>query len=448
LNEYKILIEQLFKKAAKNSITDMEAYFREGERFSVNIYKGEIEDYKLSNSIGLGFRGFYNGKIGYSYTEKVSEDSFDMLIKDVKENATINDSEDYEVIYEGSKHYENVKTYNEELDKVTEVEKIQFAKDMEKYAYELDKRVKACQGCLFSSGTSNVIIMNNKGLYLNEKSNGAFSYIFLAVGDDKEISTGFEFVISNDFTKYNAKNMATKAVNDAIKMLGAKSIKSGNRKILLEARISADLLATIQGIFSARAVQKGVSMLKGKLNKQVANKCVTLVDNPFLENGSASSAFDGEGVATKYKKIIENGILKTYLYNLKTAIKDGVESTGNASRDSYKSTIGIAPSNLYFDRGDKTFAQLVEEVKDGVYITDLDGMHSGFSTISGDFSLGAKGFLIENGKLSYAINQITVSGNYFELLNNIESVGNDLLFSSSGTGSPSLIIKDLAIAGE
>jgi len=448
LNEYKELIEKLFQKAAKNNITDMEAYFREGESFSVNIFKGEIEDYKLSNSIGLGFRGFYNGKIGYSYTEKVSEDSFDMLIKDVKENASINDSEDYDVIYEGDKHYETVKTYNEDLDKVTEIEKIQFAKDMEKYAYEADKRVKACQGCLFSSGTSNVIIMNNKGLFLNEKSNGAFSYIFLTVGNEKKISTGFEFVISNDFTKYSAKDMANKAVNDAIKMLNAKPIKSGNRKILLEARTSADLLATIQGIFSARAVQKGISMLKGKLNKPIASDCVTIVDNPFLENGSASSAFDGEGVATKYKKIIEHGVLKTYLHNLKTAKIDGVKSTGNASRGSYKSTIGVAPSNLYFDKGDKSFNQLVKEVGDGVYITELEGMHSGFNTISGDFSLGAKGFLIQNGKLEHAINQITISGNYFTLLNNIEEVGSDLLFSTSGTGSPSLIISNLAIAGE
>ena len=448
MSEYKLLIEKLFKQAKKKNIKDMEAYFKEGESFSVNIFKGNIEDYKLSNSMGLGFRGFYNGKIGYSYTEKVSEDSFDLLINDVIENATINDSEDNDVIYEGASEYKEVKTYNKELDKITESEKIQFAKDMEAYAYKLDKRVKACQGCMFSSGTSNTIMMNNKGMYLNEKSNGAFSYIFLAVGDDKGMSTGLDFVISNDFKKYDAKKMAKNAVDKAIKLLDAKPIKTGKYKILLDSTVSADLLATIQSMFFARAVQKGVSMLKGKIEQKVANECVNIIDDPFLEDGAASSSFDGEGVQTEYKVLIEKGILKTYLYNLKTAVVDNVKSTGNASRGSYKSTIGIAPSNMYIQKGDKTFEQLLVEVDNGVYITELAGMHSGFNTISGDFSLGAKGFVIENGVITKSVNQITVSANYFEVLNSITHVGSDLKFSTSGNiGSPSIIISDMAIAG-
>jgi len=449
MNEYKLLIETLFLKAKQSGIDDMEAYFREGESFSVNIFKGNIEDYKLSNSIGLGFRGFYKGKIGYSYTEKVTEDSLDILIKDVIENAIINDSEDNDVIYEGAKKYKEVKIYNENLDKVTESQKIQFAKDMDKYAYSLDKRVKACQGCVFSSGTSNIIIMNNKGLYLNEKSNGAFAYIFLTVGNEKEMSTGIDFIISNDFNKYNAKKMAKIAVDKAIKMLEAKTIKTGEYKILLDSMASADLLETIQNMFSARAVQKGVSMLKGKLNKIIANKCVSIVDDPFLEDGAASSAFDGEGVQTKYKYLIKNGVLKTYLYNLKTANKDKIKSTGNASRGSYKSTIGIAPTNMYIEKGENSFKQLLTKVKNGVYITNLEGLHSGFNTISGDFSLGAKGFMIENGIITKAINQITLSGNYFEVIKNIIEVGSDLKFSTSGNiGSPSLIIKSMPISGE
>lgn len=449
MSEYKALIEQLFIQAKAHNIQDMEAYFSEGESFSVNIFKGDIEDYKLANSIGLGFRGFYNGKIGYSYTEKVSLDSIDLLIKDVIENAIINDSEDQDVIFKGASKYQVVTTYNESLDLVSESEKITFAKEMEKHAYSLDKRVVACQASMFSSGTSNTLLMNNKGLTLEEKSNGAFSYIYLAVSEGKEMSTGFEFVISNDFTKYDSKKMAEKAVNEAIKMLNAKPIKTGEYQVLLNNRVSADLLGTISSMFSARAVQKGVSMLKGKLGKLVANPCVSIIDDPFLKNGEATASFDGEGVPTEYKEVIKDGKLITYLYNLKAAKKDGVKSTGNASRGSYKSTIGIAPSNLYIKKGNKDFEKLVTKVGNGLYITELSGMHSGFNTISGDFSLGAKGFVIEKGEITSAVNQITVSGNYFTLLNKMIEIGSDLAFSTSGNiGSPSIIIESLAIAGE
>lgn len=449
MSEYKTLIEQLFVKAKEHNIQDMEAYFTEGESFSVNIFKGDIEDYKLANSIGLGFRGFYNGKIGYSYTEKVSTDSIDLLIKDVIENAIINDSEDQDVIFKGASNYKEVITYNSELDLVSESEKIAFAKEMDKYAYSLDSRVKACQGCLFSSGTSNTLLMNNKGLLLQEKSNGAFSYVYLTVAEGNEMSTGFEFIISNDFTKYDPEQMAKKAVTEAVKMLNAKSTKTGDYRILLNNRVSADLLGAISSMFSARAVQKGVSMLKGKLGQIVANPCVSIIDDPFLKNGEATASFDGEGVPTEYKEVIKKGELTTYLYNLKAAKKDGVESTGNASRGSYKSTIGIAPTNLYIKKGNKDFSQLVKQVSDGLYITELSGIHSGFNAISGDFSLGAKGFLIENGEITSAVNQITVSGNYFTLLNKMIEVGSDLAFSTSGNiGSPSIIIESLSIAGE
>ncbi len=449
MSEYKALIEQLFVQAKAQNIQDMEAYFSEGENFSVNIFKGDIEDYKLANSIGLGFRGFYNGKIGYSYTEKVSKDSINLLIKDVIENAIINDSEDQDVIFKGALKYQEVTTYNKSLDLVSESEKIAFAKEMDKYAYSLDSRVVANQACMFSSGTSNTLLMNNKGLSLQEKSNGAFSYIYLAVAEGNEMSTGFEFVISNDFTKYDPEKMAKKAVDEAIKMLNAKPIKTGEYPILLNNRVSADLLGTISSMFSARAVQKGISMLKGKLGQLVANPCISIIDDPFLINGEATASFDGEGVPTEYKEIIKSGKLTTYLYNLKAAKKDGVKTTGNASRVSYKSTIGIAPTNLYIKKGSKDFSQLVTQISNGLYITELSGMHSGFNTISGDFSLGAKGFLIENGEITRAVNQITVSGNYFTLLTKMNEVGNDLSFSTSGNiGSPSIIIENLAIAGE
>jgi PmbA protein len=170
-----------------------------------------------------------------------------------------------------------------------------------------------------------------------------------------------------------------------------------------------------------------------------------------MEGGLASKSFDGEGVACKYKKVIDKGVLKTYFHNLKTSKKDNIETTGNASKGSYKASIGISPSNFYVEKGEKSLDEIISGMDSGIMITELQGLHSGLNSISGDFSLAALGFEIKGGKIDRPVEQITVAGNYFELLKNIEEVGSDLKFGLPGEayiGSPSLKIKKLAIAGE
>jgi PmbA protein len=163
---------------------------------------------------------------------------------------------------------------------------------------------------------------------------------------------------------------------------------------------------------------------------------------------SGTSSFDGEGVATRYKEVLSNGKLMTYLHNMKTARIDKTESTGNASR-SYKSNIGVSPTNLYFRKSEISFEQLEQKMSDGIVITEVSALHSGFNAISGDFSLPAKGYTVKEGKKDKYFRQITVSGNYFELLKNVISVSDDLTFGTNGNiGSPSLLISNINVAGE
>ncbi|MCK5758640.1 MAG: TldD/PmbA family protein [Clostridiales bacterium] len=445
----KQLISDIFKTGSAAGMTEMEVYISEGEVFEVKVSKQEIDGYKLAATSGLGFRGFYNGKIGYSYTEKISDDSIEFLIKGAVENAEINDSEDNDVIFEGSEKYTSVDNVNPDLEKVTEKQKIDFTMALEKKALALDTRIKASQYCMMGSGAGTSVLSNTKGLDLTDSGNYAYAILMVLAAEGDVYSSGFDFLIDNDFSKFDADKMAKTAVDMALDFLDAKPVKSGDYKIILDGMVSADLLSSVSSIFSARAVQKNLSLLRGKLNEKVASECVTLVDDPFLKGGTGTASFDGEGVATKYKNVIENGILKTYLHNLKSSGHDNVESTGNASRGSYKSTIGISATNFYIKSGEKSVDELISEMENGIHIVELEGMHSGFNPISGDFSLPAKGYLIENGKKVHAINQITVSGNYYDALKNISNVASDLKFAmGGGTGSPSLVIEKLAVAGE
>ncbi len=449
--DMKMLIDKIFAEGKKQGINDMEVFYSAGSSLSLKVFQKELDGYSLSESEGLGLRGMYNGKMGYSYTEKVDETSIDLLVKNVKENATVIDSDDEEYIFEGSKEYKKVDTFNPKLEEVKEAAKIKFVKQLEEEAFKIDNRIQSVETCVYGDGYGETIMSNTKGLYLHDKSNIAYTYVVVVAKENEDIKTGMAYRTGNDFSKFNPKEIAEEAVKEALSMLGAKSVKSGDYPIIIRNNAAADLLEAFEGIFSAENVQKNLSLLKGKLNEQIGSEKFTLVDDPFMEGGLASRSFDGEGVASKYKKVVDKGVLKTYFHNLKTAKKDGVETTGNASKSSYKSSVGIAPSNFYVEKGEKTLEEIISSMDKGILITELQGLHSGLNSVSGDFSLAALGYEIKDGKISKPVEQITVAGNYFELLKNIEETGSDLKFGLPGEayiGSPSLKIKKLAIAGE
>jgi PmbA protein len=192
-------------------------------------------------------------------------------------------------------------------------------------------------------------------------------------------------------------------------------------------------------------------LLKGKEGKVIASSNVTIVDNPLLEDGAYSFPFDSEGVATSAKKVVDQGQLVTLLYNLSTADKEKRKSTGNGFKSSYQSPVSVLPSNFYIDKGENSFEQLIKKVENGLIITSVQGTHAGANMVSGDFSLAASGFNIKDGEISTPVEQITISGNFFDLLNKIEAVGTDTSFSfpyNGYFGSPSVIVSDISVAGE
>jgi len=445
------LIDKIFQKGRETGLNDMEVYYSEGSSLSLKVFQKDLDGYSLSESEGLSLRGVYKGKMGYSYTEKVDETSIDQLVKDAAENALIIDSEDEEYIFEGSKEYKKVDSFNQALSNVGEEQKINFVKSLEEEAFRLDKRIASVEVCIYGDGYGETIMSNTKGLFLRDKSNIAYTYIAVVAKDGEDIKTGMAYRTGNDFNAFNAQDIAREAVDEALALLGARSVKSGDYNVIIRNSAAADLLEAFTGIFSAEAVKKNLSLLKGKLNEKIASDKFTLIDDPYMEGGLASKSFDGEGVACKYKKVVDKGVLKTYLYNLKTAKKDGVDTTGNASKGSYKSSIGISPSNFFVEKGERTLDEMVADIDKGILITELQGLHSGLNSVSGDFSLAALGFLIQDGKISRPVEQITMAGNYFDMLKNIEETGSDLKFGMPGEayiGSPSLRIKKLSIAGE
>ena len=446
--DFNLFKEELFKEAENSGFEEYEIYYSDTESLSLNIYEGEVEKYKLNNAFGLSFRGKINGKMGYSYTEILDEDVIKILVKNAKGAALAIENNDVQFIYEGDKEYKELDCYKKELDNINPDELISLALEMEKECKKQCDKVVNFQGCGIGYGKSSYGIINSKGLNLKNKRNSLTAYVVPIVEDSNEKYDGMGYIVAEKISDIKPSELAKQGLEEALSKIGGKSIPSGKYKIIINNEAMVSLLGTFSGIFNAEQAQKGLSLLKGKEGEIIASDIVTLVDNPHLKDGLGTCAFDDEGVATTKKEIITNGKLNTLLYNLKTAHKAGIKSTGNGFKSSYASSVGVSATNFYINPGEKSFEELCEEVKDGVIITEFAGLHSGASSVTGDFSLAAKGFMIENGKKTFPVEQITVAGNFFTLLKDIEEVGNDLKFPMSSIGCPSVIIKELSIAGK
>ena len=443
--EKNIFIDKLFEKASLKGIDEFEIYFLSNLNTSIKIYQGKIENFSNNQNQGISFRGMVDGKMGYSYSESMEDEDIDFLINEVIENASCIESLDKQFIYGEKTNYTDTITYSSAIENLdTDLVK-NFLIKMEEYALSIDERVKKVNFCSFAMGSGEKIIKNSKGLELHSKENICYTYISVIAEENGVVKTGSHFQLGRDFSKFDYKELSEVAVKRALNKFGTITFTEVPKTCVIENLAFSSLLGAMSNIFSAEAVQKNISKLKGKLNESVASSIVTLVDDPFLKDGLANSSFDDEGVPTSYKEIIQDGVLKTYLYNLKTAYKDGVSSTGNGVKGSYKGTVGISSFNLYIKPSDKSFDKMIENIKEGIFITDFAGLHSGLNTISGDFSLAGDGFYIKDGKIDRPLNQITISGNFFGLLKNIKDIANDIKFSFSSVGSPSIVVEGLKV---
>ncbi|MCQ8213112.1 TldD/PmbA family protein [Cetobacterium somerae] len=444
--EVKIFIDKVFDTAKNMNLEEFEIYFVSSKNETIKVFKGEIDTYNNSENMGISFRVKVDGKMGYSYTESLLEEDIFPLIERAISNGKIIENSDEVEIYKENSIYEDVNSFNPELENIPVEEKINFLLKAEKTALELDSRVKAINYCMIGSGFGENIIKNSEGLDLYHKSNSIYAYIAVVVQEGDSIKNDSAYIVTRDFSNMDPIKLSTEAVTKALNKLNSTSVESKEYNIIIENDTFADLLGAMSGIFSGEAVQKGVSKFKGKLNTCVASSIVTITDDPLLKDGYGSAPFDAEGVPTKRKNLIENGVLKTYIHNLKTAKKDGIKTTGNAAKGGYKGTMGISTFNLFLQKGDLSFNQLLNKLDNGILVTGFSGLHSGLNSISGDFSLATEGFLIENGKIIKPLNQITVAGNFFNLLNNIEDIADDLKFNLSGIGSPSLLVKNISVS--
>lgn len=441
-------IEFLFARARAAGFAACEAYIVDRERFSVGVKRGELTRYDVSDSLNLGFRGLLNGRIGCASTQVLDMDAAQMLVDAALEGARLCDAEDEEALFPGSPAYPEVDGARPEIARLGASERIELVRALEAAALEADPRIDSVSACGLSTVSARTRLVNSHGLDLRFAQNLMSAHVYPIAKQGEKVATAGRGRFGASAADLQIAQMARAAALEAVDFLDARSLPSGQYPVLLRADAASELLGCFSSLFSADAAQKGLSLLRGREGEGVAAPCVQIVDDALLPGGWASRPFDDEGVASRRIEVVKDGALQTLMHNLRTARKQGVRSTASAARRSCAGPMTVAPTNFRILPGSDRPAALRARAGRAILITELSGLHAGANAVSGDFSLSARGYLIENGAIQRAVRQITVSGNFLTLLREIEAVGDDLDASLGSVAAPTLLIRGLALAGE
>lgn len=436
----------VIEKCAQLGIEEYELYYQSAASTSVSAFQHEINQFTGATEGGVCLRCIVDGKMGYASTEALTAQQAERIVEKAAENATVLESEEQVFLCEGGQTYIPLEEKKGAMP--TTEEMINKVLATQEKLYAADPAV--IDGCQTQGVTESceIAIYNSKGLDLHSKTDLTGLVVVAVVTDGQEMANDYQIKLAQ-FDAIDADKLAAEAVRSAIAKLGGEVAPTGQYPVVFSPEAMSDLLQTYASVFSSRAAQKGLSKLAGKEGEKIASDAVTLVDDPFHPDAPMPRNFDAEGSPTYKKNLIENGVFKTLLYNLKTAAVDGRKTTGNASKAGYAGAVGISPFTLYLAAGELTEEQLLQKAGNGVYINSLGGLHAGANAVSGDFSLQSAGFMIENGRKTTAVKSFTVAGNFYELLQNITAVASNLeLPGMAHFGSPSVLVEGLSIAGK
>jgi PmbA protein len=433
--------------AEKHDVKEYEIYYMSSSDISVETLNNEISNFSSGLAGGLCLRLVMDGKMGYASTELMEEAEMESLVERAIENAKYTEKEDTVGIFAGSPSYEKPNLPEFVPTDAAKLKELALATSGALYAS--DTVQNGTTSAAMSSGYV-IRLCNSHGLDL-ETSAGITAVMAAAVvAKDGQVENNYAVKELKEGT--NPDEIAKEAVNNALEKIGAGSMESGKMNVIIDGKQMRAILSSFSSVFSAKSAQMGMSLLAGKENTVIASDIVTISDDPKREGLSIQSYFDAEGVAAYRKNIVENGVLKTLLHNRETAKRASVETTGNASKGGYSSPVDISPYAFCIEAGNYTEDELFALAGNGVYITEVKGLHAGANAVTGDFSIESAGFRIVDGKKAGAVKSFTIAGNFFELLKSVTALSNEVKFGVPGGkttfGSPNVLIKDMSVAGK
>jgi len=425
---------------------EAEVYAVTGRNLTVEVKQGEIESLEKSVDGGYAVRVIRDGSEGFSYSTDPSE--FRACVERAVETSRWTERDPHAVLPEDGETGE-VATFDPEVDGLDEGRAAELALRVEQAALESDTRITKTRKTSLSLSSGFTLVSNSRGIQRSFRSTSISSHTMVVAEEGGDSQTGWDYQGSRFIGDISFDDIGRSAAERALRLLGARKAEPSKADIILDHSVAVEFLGIFASALSAESVQKGKSLLAGKVGEQVISQSVDIADNALIDRWSGSRPFDAEGVATTDKTPVESGVLKGYLHSTRTASKDGTRSTGNAVRNGFKSPPSVGITNLFIRPAggseEKSVETLISGIDRGMLVTEAMGVHTA-NPISGDFSVGVTGIWIKGGTLSHPVKEAVISGNILELFSNIVACGDDLRFFGK-MGAPSLLIRSVDISG-
>ena len=407
-----------------------------GENTSINVAArlGKLENIERNESKSIGLQIIDNKrKVNLSSTNFNKDALIELVESAMSMIKSIPEDEfcglaDKEMLYKGNLDLDLVDNYIPENDLLLE-----SSIEAEDSALSING-VTNSEGASSSYSKNKIFLATSDGFYNYKEKTNYSSSISVIAGKGTKMERDYEYQSKIHNKDLDApKTIGEIAANRAVSRLNPKKVKSNSVPIIFDPRVSGSLLSLFTGGISGQAVARGTSFLKDKMKKNIFKKDIQIIDDPHVLRGPGSRTFDGEGVESKKIKIVENGVLKSWLLSSQSARQLNLRTTGHSS--------GV--SNLYMEPGDKTNTELLSSIKEGFYVTEMMGMS--FNQVTGDYSRGATGFWIEKGQKTYPVSEVTIAGNIIDMYSMLTPASDLKLIT--GMDAPTILIEKMMVAG-
>jgi PmbA protein len=441
--------ELAVEAALASGAGEADAWCEESVNLTVRAYAGAVENLTEAGGRGVGVRAFVDGRSGYAYGSDLSEAGIEAVARTASETAAVTEPDEHAGLPQHCGAADVGPLASSELERWTTERKVELALAVERAARERDPLISNVEDTVYSDGRSRAVLANSSGFSASYEETECYAYAYAFAGEGDDLMTGLGVGAGRSPDELDPEAIGREAADRALSLHGARQPKTRRCPVVLDPYVAASFLSIIGGTFSARAVQRGRSPFAGKEGEQVASAVVRLADDGLDPDGLATTPFDGEGVPHQRTQLIEDGVLRSFLFDRYTAHVAGRDSTGNGGRDSYRSPPAVGATNLVLEGGDGTSAELIAAAGEGFYVMDVTGLHSGVNPVSGTFSAGASGRLISGGELGSPAREVTIASDLVSMLTAVRAVSSEarwLPFAGSVKVAP-ILIGEMAVGG-
>ena len=427
----------------------VEAFVGWARDTAVRVYEGDVESLSSAESEGVGIRVVLGDRQGFAYAGSLDEAMLSDTLSEARDNAGFATPDDAVGLAAPDGVAPPVlDLWRDDLESMAAADKVSLALELEERARAGDARIRQVESANYGDAMTEVAIASSTGIRASHRRTGCHLSVWVIAGQGDDTQTGGGYSVGRSAGDLSVDEAADDAVERATRMLGSRKARSARLPVVFDRRVTSTVLGVLAATFSGEAVLKGRSLFADRLGEEVADAGFVLVDDPTDPAAFGASINDAEGLACRRNVLIDAGVVSRFLYDSYSARRAGTASTGSAVRAGFKSGPGVGCRALSLQPGTRSMDEILADVGHGLFVQSISGVHSGVNPVSGDFSVGAEGLMIRDGKLAEPVREITIASTLQRMLRDVVAIGADLEWLPGIAAGLTLAVDGISLSGE